>query len=99
MILPCQSAGQFVDLGLVFSSQGSELGSIAFEKRLWIRQSAPTVIYPARQQTVDQRRHAPRDLSFNHVDLPLCLATRFLHPGEMAVRVRRKGHGEHLPAN
>ena len=97
MILPCQYPGQFIDLGLVLCSQGSELGSIAFEERLGIRQSAATILCPARQQTGDQRRHAPHDLPFDHVDLPLCLTTRLLHTGKMAVRVWRKGHGEHLP--
>src|SRR5690606_3309428 len=97
MILPRQCPGQFVDLGLVFRSQGSELGSIAFEERLRIGYSTPAIMCPARQQTGDQRGHTPRDLPLDHVDLPLCLTTRRFHPGEMTVRVWRKGHAEHLP--
>lgn len=92
IVLPGKLAGQGVDFRLALGRQGCKVRPVAFEKRTGVWRSAPAIGCLARLELRYQRRHAPDDLTIDHVQLTLCLPASFLHAEELGLAIFRGHH-------
>lgn len=96
-VLPSQLSGKRVDLGLALCGQSGMVRPVPFEKRAGVRCHAPTISRLPWLQLRYQCRHAACDVPVYHVELPLCLAARFLHARKPSAQFKRQGHRVPLP--
>ncbi|MCC8956034.1 hypothetical protein H8B02_22155 [Bradyrhizobium sp. Pear77] len=78
-ILPRELAGQCVDLWLAFRRDCRKMRAISLEEGTRVRRHAPPITGACRLQLRDQRRHPPRDLAVDQVELALNLPPRLLY--------------------
>lgn len=96
-IQPGELARERVDLRLALCGDRRKVRAIAFEESARVSRHAATVSGPLAAKLRYQGRHAADDLSVDHVELALRLATRLLHARKLGEAFGGSLHGDVLP--